>query len=106
MTLINLGEVAYIVEREQGADAANAVWANFLADNHPDGRVIRFLDVDAPLVRRAAAIKAGGGISYADCFAAAAAERLGCPVLTGDPEFAKAEKLGIAVDWLGPEPAP
>jgi hypothetical protein len=40
-------------------------------------------------------------MSYADCFAAAAAARLDCPVLTGDPEFAAAEEAGIRVDWLG-----
>jgi predicted nucleic acid-binding protein len=104
MTLVNLGEVAYIVERRQGGAAADAVWADLIADDHTDGKTIRFLDLDAKLVRRAAAIKVQGGISYADCFAAAAAERLGCPVLTGDPEFAKAEKLGIAVDWRGDPP--
>jgi predicted nucleic acid-binding protein len=100
MTLVNLGEVAYIVERRQGADAADAVWANLLGHDQTDRAPIRILHVDAALARRAATIKAHGGISYADCFAAAAAERLDCPVLTGDPEFRVAEKLGIAVDWL------
>jgi len=100
MTLVNLGEVAYMVERRQGAAEADAIWANLLADDHADGRMIRFLDVDPRLARRAASIKAHGGISYADSFAAAAAERLDCPVLTGDREFEVAEKLGIAVDWL------
>ena len=100
MTLINLGEVAYIVERRDGREAANAAWANLIADDHANGKVIRFLDIDAKLIRRAATLKAGGGLSYADCFAAAAAERLDCPVMTGDPEFARVEELGIAVDWL------
>ena len=53
------------------------------------------------LVRRAAAIKARGGISYADAFAAAAASVLDCPVLTGDPEFRVAEEAGVTVRWLG-----
>lgn len=97
MTLVNLGEVAYIIERERGAAAADTVWANLLAD---DSR-LRVVPADAPLVRRAASLKARGGMSYADCFAAAAAERLDCPVLTGDPEFAAAEAAGIAVEWLG-----
>jgi predicted nucleic acid-binding protein len=52
------------------------------------------------LVRRAASLKAQGGMSYAECFAAAAAAMLNCPVLTGDPEFAKAAQAGILVEWL------
>ncbi|MGI8824818.1 MAG: PIN domain-containing protein [Chloroflexota bacterium] len=51
-------------------------------------------------MRRAASLKATGGLSYADCYAAAAAALLDCPVLTGDPEFVAAEKVGIAVSWL------
>jgi predicted nucleic acid-binding protein len=48
----------------------------------------------------AASLKATGGLSYADCFAAAAAAILNCPVLTGDKEFAVAEGAGISVEWL------
>jgi hypothetical protein len=40
-------------------------------------------------------------MSYADAFAAGAASVLGCPVLTGDQEFRVAEKVGVAVRWLG-----
>ena len=100
MTLINLGEVAYIIERERGAIAADTVWENFLAHERPAGRPIQYLALDRDLVRRAATLKARGGISYADCFVAAAAQRLHCPVLTGDPEFQVAEKAGIEVDWI------
>lgn len=42
---------------------------------------------DADLVLGAAEIKAGGRISYADCFAVATAERHQAPLLTGDPEI-------------------
>jgi len=103
MTLVNLGEVMYIVERERGVEAADEVWANLRAQERPGaGQSIRWLDVDEVLVRAAAKIKAGGGISYADSFAAAAAGILGCPVLTGDPEFAVVEAAGIVVHWLPP----
>jgi hypothetical protein len=51
-------------------------------------------------VREAASLKSRGGMSYADCFAAAAAYLLDCPVLTGDREFTVAEAAGIAVEWL------
>ncbi|HEX8917664.1 MAG TPA: hypothetical protein VF898_04130 [Chloroflexota bacterium] len=44
--------------------------------------------MDDALVRRAASLMAAGGLSYADCFAAAAADLLSCPTLTGDSEFA------------------
>ncbi len=37
MTLVNLGEVAYIVERECGAEAAEEVWANLRAEERPGG---------------------------------------------------------------------
>ena len=101
MTLINLGEVTYIVERARGKAAADTVFANLLAEQRPDGgKPIQWVPVDQKLVHRVASLKAAGGLSYADCFAAAAAAMLDCPVLTGDPEFAVAEQAGIVVEWL------
>lgn len=101
MTLVNLGEVAYILERASGAAGADEMWANLRAQSRPGGSPVRWLDIDEALVRRAAGIKARGGLSYADAFAAGAASVLNCPVLTGDPEFRTAEELGITVRWLG-----
>lgn len=100
MTLVSLGEVVYIVERSRGRVAADDVYANLLAEDRPDGVPVRWLPVDAGLVRRAASLRAAGGLSYADCFAAAAADIIRCPVLTGDPEFVAAERAGIDVRWL------
>ncbi len=100
MTLVNLGEVVYILERSSGRAAADEVWANLRAESRPGGVPVQWLEVDDHLVRRAAAIKAQGGISYADAFAAGAASLLGCPVLTGDLEFRVAEAAGVAVRWL------
>jgi PIN domain nuclease of toxin-antitoxin system len=97
MTLVNLGEVAYVLERTSEAGAPDEVWANLRAGGVP----VRWIDVDDTLVRRAAAIKAKGGLSYADAFAAGAGSVLECPVLTGDPEFRVAEELGVTVRWLG-----
>jgi hypothetical protein len=51
-------------------------------------------------VRQAASLKAAVSIGYAVAFAAAAARLLDCPVVTGDPEFAAVEALGIVVHWL------
>jgi len=101
MTLVNLGEVAYILERASGAGAADEVWANLRAQRRPGGVPVRWIDIDDTLVRRAAAIKARGGLSYADAFAAGAASVLDCPVVTGDPEFRVAEEFGVMVRWLG-----
>jgi predicted nucleic acid-binding protein len=101
MTLVNLGEVTYIVERRQGRVAADTVYARLLAPEPIVGDTpISWVPIDRTLVRRAASLKAAGGLSYADCFAAAAAALLGCPVLTGDPEFRKAEEDGIEIIWL------
>ncbi len=37
MTLVNLGEVAYILERTSDAGAADEVWANLRAESRPGG---------------------------------------------------------------------
>ena len=55
-------------------------------------------DLDTTLL--AARFKAGGGISYADCFAGALASRSNLPVLTGDPEFSRLESYGVQVQWI------
>lgn len=44
-------------------------------------------------------LKAYHPVALADCFAVALALELGCPVVTGDPEFRKVESL-IDVEWL------
>ena len=68
------------------------------------GVPVAWLEVDDTLVRRAASIKARGGLSYADAFAVAAAAVLDCPILTGDPEFRVAEQTGVTVRWLARRP--
>ncbi|MHB1576867.1 MAG: PIN domain-containing protein [Candidatus Dormibacteria bacterium] len=101
ITLVNLAEVAYILERTSGAGAADEVWANLSAESRPGGVPVCWIDINDTLVRRAAAIKMRDGMSYADAFAAPAASVLDCPVLTGDPEFRVAEEAGVIVRWLG-----
>ena len=97
------GEPVYIVERERGLGDADAVFAELTAAEPVDGRPpICWLPVDERLVRQAARIKARGGISYADSFAAASSQLLGCPVAAcmEDEEFKVAEALGIQVRWI------
>ena len=101
MTLVGLGEVAYIIERRFGVAAADEAWANLRAEERPGGVALQWLPIDDDLVRRAATVKARGRLSYADAYAVAAAALLECPVLTGDPEFHVAEETGVTVHWLG-----
>ena len=81
LSLINWGEVVYIVRREKGDVAAQEVTARI------DVAPIALHGVDRPLVHTAAMLKAQHPIAYADAFAAATAKALQCPVVTGDPEF-------------------
>ena len=57
------------------------------------------VDVNIELTRIAARFKAKGGISYADCFAAALAKQHKATLLTGDPEFKQLEDE-ISISWL------
>ncbi len=93
MTVINLGEVYYIISRVYGQERAEEVVA-----------MLRYLPVklvaaDEELVLEAARIKAKHPLSYADAFAVALAQRHGVPVVTGDPEFSCVEAL-VSVEWL------
>jgi predicted nucleic acid-binding protein len=80
MSWINLGEVHYVVARDQGFEEAEAV----TRDLRP------LLHLDLPNERRvleAARIKADHPLAYADAFAAATALAHGATLLTGDPEL-------------------
>jgi predicted nucleic acid-binding protein len=45
------------------------------------------------LIKRASEIRAEYPVSYADCFAVATALVFSASIITGDPEFAKVERL-------------
>ena len=81
LSLINWGEVMYIVRREKGEVAGHEVAARI------DALPITLRGVDRALVQAAAVLKAQHPIAYADAFAAATAQLLKVPVVTGDPEF-------------------
>jgi PIN domain nuclease of toxin-antitoxin system len=77
---INLGEAYCDAIRERGEDRARAAI----------GRIRTVLEAELPdqdLVLAAARLKARWGISYADCFAVATAQRHRAPLWTGDPEI-------------------
>ncbi len=93
---INFGEVYYTVLRRKGERAAEEIRAT-----------IRSLPIEVimpgfDVMISAARLKADGGLSYADCFAAALALERDTPILTGDREFENVEHRGVKVEWLPP----
>jgi len=93
MSLISLGEVAYIIERRWGETRLR----NFLA--YANEAPIEIAPVDQDRVFAAAHIKAHYSISYADAFAVALTQELEATVVTGAPEFRAVEGL-VSVQWL------
>jgi ribonuclease VapC len=93
MSLINLGEVMYITERERGLARAQETLA--LIEQLP----IKIIPVTQQSVFTAAHIKAQCPVSYADAFAIAVAREHGAVVVTGDPEFRRAQDF-IKIEWL------
>jgi ribonuclease VapC len=95
MSSINLGEVAYIVERERGLAKAQETLAGI------DELPIVVVDADRTAVLGAAHLKAGCPVAYADCFAARLALDKNAVLVTGDPEFQRlGDQYGITVEWL------
>lgn len=95
MSIINLGEVIYIVERERGLPKAQETLARI------DELPIEIVDADRSLTLAAAHLKAHWSIAYADCFAAALSRIKNAPLVTGDPEFRKIKPgSALLVEWL------
>jgi ribonuclease VapC len=93
LSLINLGEILYIVERRGGIAKAQDALA-----------LIRQLPVEIPLVDEqtvfaAAHIKANYAISYADAFVVTTAIQGNAVIVTADPEFQSVETI-VQVEWL------
>jgi predicted nucleic acid-binding protein len=99
LTIINYGEVLYVVERERGLAAAQMTIG--VVDQLP----IQVVEADRDLTFGAAHIKARFSMAYADCFAVALARRLSGAVVTGDPEFTSVTGL-VDVEWLPQAKAP
>ncbi len=88
MSWINLGEVDYIARRRIGIAYADELVTTL-------ERLVRADQATPERVRAAAALKAAYPMSFADCFAVAAALEGEVPLLTGDPEI-----IGAAVPRL------
>ncbi len=93
MSVINAGEVWYILAREVSAAAAESA----ISDVRAWG--VEFVDADWPLAREAAGFKSRHKMSYADAFAAALAKAQKAELVTGDPEF-KSLGRDIGIQWL------
>ena len=91
MSAVNLGEVLYKLERDHGPEQASALVEQVRA-------VTIVEDPDWDLVVRAAHIKASGGVSYADSYCVATAQRHEAPLYTGDPEILALGHLVELVD--------
>lgn len=93
MSVVNWGEVYYIIYREAGKEIADQ------AAQTLDTLPIEVIDADHELTLVAATFKAERKMSYADCYAAALAKLRKAELITGDKEFEEVEK-DIKVIWL------
>jgi len=93
LSLINAGEMYYIMHRKQGFSQAEEM----LKDLHKLPVTLHLPTKER--IWAAARLKAEYPISYADAFAAALAQELGAVLVTGDSEF-KSVEPGVTVMWL------
>lgn len=93
MSVINVGEVWYIVAREVSQTEAERC----LREIKDLG--IQIIDADWGLTHVAAAFKSRCKMSYADCFAAALAKDEKAHLVTGDREFKQVEQE-VQILWV------
>lgn len=93
LNVINFGEVLYATQHRFGPQARMQV---FVAVQQMD---ISILPCPDSLVYRAAELKAGYPMSYADTFALASAIEHSACLVTGDPEFRQVEHL-VKIEWV------
>jgi predicted nucleic acid-binding protein len=95
LSLINLGEALYIIERERGLAPAQRALA--AVDQLP----VKIVAVSRATVLAAAHLKARHSIAYADAFAIVAAREHAAILVTGDREFEPLAKAGLVnVQWM------
>jgi len=94
LSLINLGEILYIIERHRGLFAAQDTLG--LIKSFP----ITILPAEETHVFGAAHIKARYPLSYADAFAVETARIHHAALVTGDPEFRPVDETIVPISWL------
>ena len=97
MSIVNWGEVYYILYRSKGERAAEE--SKLVMDQLP----ITLIEVGKSLTYQAAILKAKYAVAFGDCFAAALALVNESQVLTGDPEFKRME-TEVTVNWIKDTP--
>jgi len=93
ISVINLGEIWYSYSRAQSETLADEVILHIRSLN------FKIVQADWELTKIAARFKVAGGMSYADCFAAALAKQNGSKLVTGDREFERVENE-IEIVWV------
>jgi ribonuclease VapC len=93
LSAINLGEIIYTIKRNFGDQKKIEILA------HIERLGFIVFPVPNTLIFQAAEFKAEFSISFADCFALAAALEHKAAIVTGDPEFRKVEHLARVV-WI------
>ncbi|HTX79935.1 MAG TPA: type II toxin-antitoxin system VapC family toxin [Longilinea sp.] len=93
MSVVNAGEVWYIIAREiSEKDADDSV-------KQLHQLRIQLKDADWDLTQEAARFKSQHKMSYADCFAGALAKTMKADLVTGDKEF-KAIEDAVTIQWV------
>ena len=90
MSVINMGEVLYILLRHLDEERA----AQYLRSLQ---HAVTMIDADANMAVRAATLKHRYKLGYADSFAAALALRSKATLVSADPSF---EKIGRSLKWM------
>ena len=93
LSVVNWGEVYYIILREEGQKRADEV--SNLISTLP----VEIVPADLEIAKKAAEYKATKKMSYADCFAAALAKLRKAELVTGDEEF-KGVAKDIKIQWI------
>jgi predicted nucleic acid-binding protein len=93
MSVVNAGEVWYIIAREASVSDAD----RSITELRHLG--IGFVDADWSLAHEAGGFKAKHKMSFADCFAAALAKQKKGVLLTGDFEFRQVQGE-VTIEWL------
>ncbi|HEX9654403.1 MAG TPA: type II toxin-antitoxin system VapC family toxin [bacterium] len=97
MSVVNAGEVWYIVARRTSAVEADATIEELRSLG------IKFDDAEWKITHQAAVFKSIHSMSYADAFAAALSVQKNAHLVTGDPEFKQVAAV-VKIHWLRNEP--
>jgi ribonuclease VapC len=93
MSVVNAGELWYIVARGYSEDDADRIIGELASLR------VEVIIADWALTRQAAQYKAKGRIAYADCFAAALARLRKAELATGDRELRRLENE-VTIRWV------